>query len=155
MKELVFYTNPSYVRPIIRISHLWSALIDTGADIPVCYLDREVLLPEPLNAKLVLSRKQIKGVGRVDVKGDVYVIPYFLLGEIVYPYLPIFVPLETNDSDEEDMTHFIISASMLYGLRYEFNTPNNTFNISVPDNESLVRHPKIIIDDELLVFEEK
>ena len=155
MKKIVFRTNPSYIRPFIKLEHTYNALIDTGADMPVCYLDKEILTSAPLNAKPILSDQQIKAVGRKKVKGDVYVIPLFVMGDLMYPYLPVFVPdISESDDEDEGITHFIIAASMLHGLCYEYDTPNNAFTITVPDGEDLVRHPKIIIDGEPVVFEE-
>lgn len=41
----------------------------------------------------------------------------------------------------------ILSATMFQGLIYEIDTVNNSFNVTIPDNESNIRNYKLLDSD--------
>lgn len=125
-------------RPIALLKnwHNVYALIDTGALFPV-WVAKEHALAR-LGAKLLIDNVEFGGFGG-KVKGKLYKLPYFQLGELIYPNLHIILC-------EMDMPcQMILSATMFHKLRYEIDDENGIFNVTIPENQSNVRN--LIIED--------
>lgn len=133
MKQIVLSLNERMQRPIVYLDN-WNridAMIDTGAMFPVWVRNEKIL--ERLGGEKVISGISFGGFGG-ETSGNLYKIPYFQLGDLVYPGLHI-ISCELNMP-----CHMILSATMFSRLRYEIDDENHKLNITVPDNQSLIRN---------------
>lgn len=128
---------PNSSRPIIDDFYGATALIDTGAEIPVCTLSGSVLR-DTFDAELRLANTSITGFGGKDY-GDVYVLKSFKWKELEYPSLPVFVPKETHGLK----VRWIISASMLDRLEYTVNMKTLRLTVNIPEDESRQRRLRV------------
>jgi len=134
MQSYVFRTLNDSTRPTIQIGNHLTAVIDTGADIPVCseasvltsqYHAVEIRIPGEL-----LKPRGISGT----ITGKTFLIKDFVVGPLVYPQMKFFVPNRPTMDDT-----FLLSASMFSGLICEMDFKNHYFKITLPDDEQLVR----------------
>ena len=126
-------------RPAIRLENGLSALVDTGAEIPVCTLSANVL-KSAYDARLVMENVFIGGFGGRHY-GDIYAINLFKIGKLIYPNIHMFVARFNLGF------HFILSSSMFHGLIYEIDTKNHALTVRIPDDESEVRNLRIVRED--------
>lgn len=135
MKEFILPLLKKYERPIIKLYNL-SALIDTGAVIPVFSIDPSIIA-KYFEIKLVVSNQFIGGFGGLE-KGSVYSISEFRIGDLTFENFEVFVP------DEPKFRFpFLLSATVFYGMDYEFDTINDKFIVRMQDEQSLKRDFKI------------
>lgn len=116
-----------------------TALVDTGAYIPV-WTDDEDILVSLLGAELVRKNVQISGFGGV-AYGNLYKVNMDI-GGILYPSMHIVANNEIDAS-----FNLILSATMFDGLIYQVDTVHHVLNIDVPDTESTVRNLRIVDRD--------
>ena len=91
-----------------------------------------------LGAELILYDVEFGGFGG-KAKGKLYKLPYFQMGELIYPNLHII-------SCEMTMPcQMILSATMFRKLRYEIDDENSVFNITIPNKQSNIRN--LVIED--------
>ena len=134
MQQYTFKTSKINTRPVIRVYENLTAVIDTGADIPVCS-NADVLVERFRAQEIILPNKGIEAVGiGGSVKGRIFRVKGFELGPLTYPELNFFVPNEPTMS-----TIFLLSASMFTGLICEVNFKDHYFKITLPDDEQTVR----------------
>ena len=124
-------------RPIITNLYGGLALVDTGAEIPVCTLP-PFTLKEVFHAERKITNTPIIGFGGEDV-GDVYLLKEFRFKELVFPEMPVFLPHQTRNLQ----FRWILSASMFDQLEYVINMKNHIMTVNVPDDESLERRLRI------------
>ena len=148
MQEYTFKTSHKSTRPVIVVYGGLTAVIDTGADIPLCS-SAEVLLNEFGAKELKLPGKQIEthGIGG-KVKGRIFVVSEFQLGPLIYPNLKFFVPDRTTMRDT-----FLLSASMFEGMILEIDLKNHYFKVTLPDDEQGVRLVSFNKDGEHICWE--
>ena len=119
MKEFSISLLQKYERPIIKLYNL-SALIDTGAVIPVFSIDPDIIA-KYFETKLILKDGSISGFGG-DERGSVYSIKNFKIGDLIFNDFEVFVPHEPRLKFP-----FLLSATLFYGMSYEIDTINEKF----------------------------
>lgn len=129
-----------------------TALVDTGASMPVWVGSKELLLK--LNAVYKNKRVPISGFGGGGTDGDLYEIPVFNIGELIFTWLSVvyiedfFSRIDKNGNKviTDTTYHMILSATMFRGTIYEINDIDKLFKVTVPDNE-LIRNVKVYSSD--------
>ena len=116
-------------RPIVDDLYGGMALIDTGAEIPVCTLP-VATLKDLFEAEIRVQNTQITGFGGKDV-GDVYSLKEFRFNNLIYPHLPVYVPRKCNFQ-----FRWILSASMFDQLEYSINMKMHILTVTIPGDES-------------------
>ena len=136
MKTFSLPLEPDFQRPLTEAYEM-PALIDTGAIVPVFTLYPSNL-KRLFDTELVATNKQFGGFDG-NVNGSVYRIKNFVLGELLFEILEVFVP------DKPRLRFpFLFSATMFYGMAYEIDTINNLFTIKVSDTQHLRRKFEIL-----------
>lgn len=133
MKQITLPLIEDMQRPVTYLSdwHRFYALLDTGALFPVWVADETAL--KKLDAELLIEHVEFGGFGG-KAHGKLYKLPYFQLGDLIYPNLHIILC-------QMDMPcQIILSATMFHNLRYEVDDENHALNITVPDGQSTVRN---------------
>ena len=140
MKQFTLELNKNIQRPVAKLTdwHQFDVMLDTGALFPVWVDDEDVLMD--LGAKCVRESVEFGGFGG-RVKGKMYKLPYFKIGELIYPGLPVIA------YQMEIPCQMLLSASMFTHLRYEVDDENHRLNVTIPDSQSCVRN--------LTIWEEK
>ncbi len=114
-----------------------TALLDTGALFPVWIQDKQYL--EKMGGVCVKDHVSFGGFGG-EAEGYLYRLPSLTIGNLVYPNFPLIA------CDKIDLPyHMILSATMFRNLLYEIDDKHHHLNITVPDDESLIRN--MIIED--------
>lgn len=139
MKQFTMKLDRKHQRPVVVLKNGLTALVDTGAYIPV-WTDDEDILVSFLGAELVRKHVQISGFGGATY-GNLYKVNMDI-GGIIYPNMHI---IANNDIDAS--FNLILSATMFDGLIYQIDTVNHILNIDVPDTESNVRNLRIVSRD--------
>ena len=116
--------------------HGLKAMIDTGSLFPV-WVGEEKLLPL-LGGKLLKSGVKFGGFGG-DTKGNLYQMQIFQFGELLFPCFHIIAHKMNLPCQ------LILPATMFQKLRYEVDSENYVFNVTIPDKQSNVRN--LIIED--------
>ena len=135
MKEFSIPLKQIYERPVIELYKL-PALIDTGAVIPVFSLFPSII-EKYFDVKLILETGFIGGIGGYE-KGSVYSIKKFEIGELKFNDFEVFVPFNPRIRFP-----FLLSATLFYGMDYEFDTINEKFIVRMKDEQSSEREFKI------------
>ena len=135
MKEFSIPLKKNYERPIIELYNL-DSLIDTGAIIPVFSIVPAVF-EKYFDSKLILKDGFIGGIGGYE-RGSVYSIKNFEIGELKFKDFEVFVPLNPRIRFP-----FLLSATLFYGIDYEFDTINGKFIVRMKDEQSCERDFKI------------
>ena len=135
MKEFSIPLKKKYERPIIEIYGL-SALIDTGAVIPVFSIE-PAIIKKFFDTKLILETGFIGGIGGFE-RGSVYSIKNFEIGDLKFNNFETFVPFNPRIRFP-----FLLSATLFYGMDYEFDTINEKFIVRMKDEQSSEREFKI------------
>lgn len=138
MMEFTLDTDIKSTRPKILI-HGIEALVDTGAQIPMCMFSENVV-KIIFNAKPIWTG-EIGGIGG-KCAGRVFTFDELKVGKLRFPDIPVFIP----DQPIPEI-RLLLSASMFYGLTYEFETKNNLMRIKIPDGEPLERRLTISDSD--------
>ena len=129
MQEYVFNMQNDADRPIIMLDSIFpgcTALIDTGAIIPVWTKDVELL--KELGAQLVKKDVSFSGFGG-ETKGDLYKLD-LQLAELFYPGLPIVV-----HENNKIPGFFIFSATMFNKMIYTIDDIRKQFEVRIEDNQ--------------------
>ena len=135
MKEFSIPLKKKYERPIIELYKL-PALIDTGAVIPVFSMFPSII-EKYFDTKLILETGFIGGIGGFE-KGSVYSIKNFEIGDLKFNDFEVFVPFNPRIRFP-----FLLSATLFYGMDYEFDTINEKFIVRMKDEQSSEREFKI------------
>ena len=135
MKEFSIPLLKQYERPIIELYNL-PTLIDTGTVIPVFSL-YPAIFEKYFDSKLILENQFIGGFGGFE-KGSVYSISEFKIGDLIFENFEVFVPLSPKFRYP-----FLLSATLFYGMDYEFDTINGKFIVRMNENQSFKRDFKI------------
>jgi len=120
-------------RPVIFISSKYqiTALLDTGAVFPI-WTEEEDLL-KLMGGSLIKSNIEFGGFGGTAV-GNLYELPTFQLGKLIYPHLKIIAcPLEIP-------AFMIIPATMFRNLIYEIDDSKKKLTLTVPPGETVIRN---------------
>lgn len=139
MKQLTMRLDENHQRPVVKLDNGLTALLDTGAYIPI-WTDDEDIIVSKMGAKLVRKDVPIAGFGGLTC-GNMYKVTLGV-GGILYPDLHIVANNELNTS-----FNMIISATMFDGLIYQIDTVNHILNIDIPDQESSVRNIRVVDKD--------
>lgn len=135
MKEFSIPLKKDYERPVIELYNL-STLIDTGAIIPVFSMEVSNI-KKYFDIKLILQDGFIGGFDRI-VRGSVYSIKNFEVGKLIFNDFEVFVPREPKVKYP-----FLLSATLFYGMDYEFDTINGNFIVKMKDEQKFERDFKI------------
>ena len=135
MKEFSIPLKKDYQRPVIELYNL-STLIDTGAIIPVFSMEVSNI-KKYFDIKLVLQDGIIGGFDGF-VKGSVYSIKNFQVGELIFNDFEVFVPVKPTLQFS-----FLLSATLFYGMSYEVDNINEKFTVRMKDEQNLERDFKI------------
>ncbi len=137
ISQFVLNLDKRQQRPVILLDGL-SALLDTGAYVPVWIADERVLR-DALKAVLVKRDVTFSGFGG-DTTGNLYRVPTFTLGSLIFSNMHIIA----SPMNEKSFS-LILSATMFSGLSYEINDKTHKFTVTVPSDESYVRN--LVIKD--------
>lgn len=135
MKEFSIPLKKDYQRPVIELYKL-PTLIDTGSVIPVFSIF-PTTLEKYFEIKLVLENETIEGFGGKE-KGSVYSIKNFEVGELIFKDFEVFVPVRPKIQFP-----FLLSATLFYGMDYDFDTINGNFIVRMKDEQNFERDFKI------------
>lgn len=139
MKQMTLELDSAYQRPVVTLDNFYGldAMLDTGAVYPVWMNGVESLCK--LGAIKVIDSIEFGGLGGM-TKGALYEIPSFQLGDLIYPHMKIIA----------HRSHFpvpiLLPATMFNNLIYEIDNKHHCLNITVPDDESIIRN--LTIKDE-------
>ena len=139
MRQMTLKLDRSQQRPVVIVGDGMTALLDTGAYIPV-WTDDENVLVEKLGAELVAKGVTFTGFGGRAI-GNLYKVTLWV-GDLISPDMTVI----SND-DLEVPFNMILSATMFQNLIYEIDDKNHRLNITIPDEESMVRNLRIINSD--------
>lgn len=128
--------DKNHQRPVVMLNNRLTALLDTGAYIPIWTDDEEIIVSK-MGAKMVQKDVPIAGFGG-QTCGNMYKMTLDV-GGILYPDLHIVANNELNAS-----FNMILSATMFDGLMYQIDTVNHVLNIDIPDSESNVRNMRVV-----------
>ncbi len=133
MKQFTLDLYKNIQRPVIYLAdwHKFDAMLDTGALFPV-WVDEEKALIK-LDAECIKEKVTFGGFGGEAI-GNLYRLPYFKIGELIFPGLPVI------SCKVKAPCHMILSASMFSKLRYEIDDEHHKLNVTIPDTQSTVRN---------------
>ena len=137
MKQFTLDLNENIQRPVARLAdwHQFDVMLDTGALFPV-WVDEEKALIK-LGAECIKEKVIFGGFGGEAV-GNLYRLPYFKIGELIFPGLPVI------SCEVKAPCHMILSVSMFSKLRYEIDDEHHKLNVTIPDTQSTVRNLTIV-----------
>lgn len=107
------------------------AMIDSGALFPIWVEDEELLVE--MGGTMVLEEAEFGGFGG-SAKGKLYKIPYIKIGALTFPNFHI-IACKMNLPCQ-----MLMSATMFRNLIYEIDDYNHKFNVTIPDDQSVVRN---------------
>ena len=111
-----------------------NAMLDSGALFPMWVTDEDILVH--LGASIIKTDVEISGVGG-KATGNLYKMDSIEVGDLVYPGLYLV-------ACKMDLPcHILLSSTMFQNLVYEIDDKNHKLNVSIPDDESIVRNLKI------------
>lgn len=135
MKEFAIPLKKDYQRPVIELYNL-PTLIDTGSVIPVFSIFPSTI-EKYFETKLILENSSIEGFGGKEI-GSVYSVKNFQVGELIFNDFEVFVPHEPRVKFP-----FLLSATLFYGMEYDFDTIKGNFIVRMKDEQNLEREFKI------------
>ena len=135
MKQFILNINSRYQRPIIQLDSWYNfeALLDTGAFFPVWTADEGIL--NALGGKCVKDNVVFGGFGG-ETRGNLYELKSMLIGGLIFPRIHMIACKDLKDVPFQ----LILSATMFSGLIYEIDDKNHKLNVTIPDDESMVRN---------------
>lgn len=139
MKQMTLKLDRLQQRPVVVVGDGMTALLDTGAYIPV-WTDDESILVEKLGAEMVAKDVSFTGFGG-KATGNLYKVT-IQIGDLIYPNMIII----SND-DLEVPFNMLLSATMFQNLIYEIDDKNHRLNVTIPDDESMIRDLHIVNSD--------
>ena len=138
MRSFTMRLQKQSQRPVIALPewHHYGAMLDTGALYPIWVREERIL--QEMGAEIIQDQVSFGGFGG-EATGKLYRIPFFQLGELIYPGLCVI-------AHKLDLPcHMIVSATMFSKLRYEIDDENHALNVTIPDGQSNVRN--LVIED--------
>lgn len=135
MRQFSLNLDATQQRPVVVLKNL-TALLDTGAYIPVWTDDEEILVSD-LGAKLVKKDVPFAGFGGTTY-GNLYQVT-LEVGDLIFPNMHIVANNELNTS-----YNLILSATMFDGLIYEINTRFHVLNFTIINDSDLVRNLRVV-----------
>ena len=140
MKQFTLNLLENHSRLIIKLENFSKTriLLDTGSEIPVWVTDENAL--KDFNAVKISSNVNFSGFGGM-TSGNLYRIPYFQLGDLIYPQMHIIAKRLNLPCQ------MLISAPMFDGLIYEIDKVNHKLNVTIPDGRSIVKNVVIYDKD--------
>ena len=135
MKQYSMNLDKKYKRPVVLLGNGLTALLDTGAYIPI-WTDEEDILVSDMDAELVKEKVPFSGFGGFTY-GNLYKVSIDI-GGIIYPNMHIIANNDINAA-----FNLILSATMFDGLIYQIDTVNHVLNVDIPDYESNIRNLRI------------
>lgn len=138
MKQFTLRMNKAYQRPIIELKtwYGFEALLDTGAFFPIWTADEKILAK--VGGNLEKSNVKFRGFGGETV-GNLYQVNTFVIGDLIFSNMSI---IACNDLKQVPF-QLILSATMFDNLIYEIDCKNHRLNVTIPDDESVVRNLRI------------
>ncbi len=138
MKQFTLNLNKQYQRPVVELKtwHHFEALLDTGAFFPI-WTDEESIL-NMLGGRLLAENVSFGGFGG-KTRGNLYELQSMIVGGLIYANIHIIACKDLQDVPFQ----LILSATMFHGLIYEIDNKNHKLNLTIPDDEGLVRNLKI------------
>lgn len=133
MKQFTLELSKEAQRPIVILSKPFrlDAMLDTGATFPVWTADEDMI--EGFGGKLTAPDVPFGGFGGM-TKGNLYEIPNFCVGDLIFPSLPVIA------SPRKLPCQLLLSATMFSRLIYEIDDQHHQFNVTIPERESTVRN---------------
>ena len=138
MRQFSLNLDATQQRPVVVLKNL-TALLDTGAYIPVWTDDEEILVSD-LGAKLVKKDVPFSGFGGTTY-GNLYQVT-LEVGDLIFPNMHIVANNKLNTS-----YNLILSATMFDGLIYEINTRFHVLNFTIINDNDLVRNLRVVDKD--------
>ena len=137
MNQFTLYIKASESRPIVLLKNFFDveAMLDTGSIFPIWVSDEEDL--KSIGGILESKDKPFGGFGGMTT-GNLYRIPTFQLGDLIFPNFPILT------HSHKLPCQMLLSATMFSRLIYEVDDQNHTLNVNIPDTESLIRNLNIV-----------
>lgn len=138
MKQITLDLVKNNLRPIVQLKN-WNnfrALLDTGAFFPVWTVDESLL--KILGGKCIRKEVPFGGFGG-ETKGNLYELESIVIGDLVFPNTHIIACKDLKNVPFQ----LVLSATMFHGLIYEIDSKNYKLNITIPDDESMVRNLRI------------
>ncbi len=135
IRQITMNLDDKQQRPVIILENGLTALLDTGAYVPV-WVDDESILTENLGAEFVKGNVPLSGFGGI-AKGNMYRAT-FQIGDLIFPNMHIIANGELISP-----FNLIFSSTMLRNLIYEIDDKNHKLTITVPEGESMVRGIRI------------
>ena len=137
MNQFTLPMRASEQRPIVLLKNQFflDAMLDTGSIFPIWVASEERL--KSIGGILEGTNKPFGGFGGMTT-GNLYRIPTFQLGDLIFPNFPILA------HSHKLPCQMILSATMFTRLIYEIDDQNHTLNVNVPNTESLVRNLNIV-----------
>lgn len=139
MRQFTLNLDKTQQRPVVVLKNNLTALLDTGAYIPV-WTDDEDILVSDLGAKLIKKNVPFTGFGGTTF-GNLYQVT-LEVGDLTFPNMHIVANSELNTS-----YNLILSATMFDGLIYEINTMSYMLNVTVVKESDLVRNLRVVDKD--------
>lgn len=139
MKQYTMKLDNTRQRPVVILNNGLTALLDTGAYIPV-WTDDEDILTSEMGAELVRKDVPLSGFGGC-THGNLYQVSIDI-GGILYPNMHVIANNDINAT-----FNLILSATMFAGLIYQIDTVNHMLNIEIPDGESNVRNLRVVNEE--------
>ena len=137
MRQFSLPLDDTQRRPTILLNNALTALLDTGAYLPIWTDDEDILVSE-LGGKLVRTNVPFAGFGG-ETTGNLYQIT-LTVGQLVFPHLHMIANSELKTS-----YNMILSATMFDGLSYEINTYTHIVSFTAFRDEDLVRN--LVVED--------
>lgn len=140
---MVFSLDDTVERPVIVLNEIFegcSALLDTGALIPVWTKDAQIL-KKVYNADLIKTNCKFNGFSNNDIIGDLYKID-LVLGELVFPKLPIIASY-----NEKIPGFFLFPATMFTQMDYCIKNSTKKLELIPTNNQKCFN---IVIGDMVL-----
>lgn len=136
MRQFSLKLDMTQQRPVVLLENALTALLDTGAYIPI-WTDEEDILLSDMGGKLVKTKVPFTGFGGI-AYGNLYQVT-LEVGDLIFPNMHIIANNELNSS-----YNLILSATMFDGLSYEINTRTHWLHITVANDSDLVRNLRIV-----------
>lgn len=136
MRQFSLKLDVTQQRPVVLLENALTALLDTGAYIPI-WTDEEDILLSDMGGELVRSNVPFTGFGGT-AYGNLYQVT-LKVGNLIFPNMHIIANNELNSS-----YNLILSATMFDGLSYEINTRTHWLHVTVTEDSELVRNLKVV-----------
>lgn len=136
MRQFSLKLDMTQQRPVVLLENALTALLDTGAYIPI-WTDEEDILLSDMGGKLVKTKVPFTGFGGI-AYGNLYQVT-LEVGDLIFPNMHIIANNELDSS-----YNLILSATMFDGLSYEINTRTHWLHITVANDSDLVRNLRIV-----------